>query len=774
MNPSSPPSAGARVSVIVLSWNRREDLRRCLDAVAAQTYADREIVVVDNGSTDGSADMVRSEYQAVRLIRSATNLGFAAGNNLAIRATDTPYVATLNNDALAEPGWLAALVAAAESDPTLGSVASKMVFQHDPSTINSCGIALDRAGIAWDLGGGLPAALVEKPREVFGPCAGAALYRRALLDDVGLFDEDFFAYLEDVDLAWRAHLRGWRCVLAPDAVVRHAHSGTLGEGSPLKRYLLARNKVWTVAKCLPTARLAADLPLAVLYDVGAVAFAVARHGDWAALRGRLAGLAGLPRVLRERAQVQRSRVIDGDALAALYSPLAPPWDVPRRYQHLLGVGGQGPLVGVGGRGLRARGQGSGIGGQGPGNRVGPLRPKTLLRRWMLQVLGFMLHQPQRPPPLAAGPRPLLTAPDPRPPIKVVVLRPDHLGDVLLSRPAIEALLAGGAQRTLDLTVVAGPWATASLQGLRARVVEFPFPAFTRAPTGGWRAPYAALLAFGAHLARERYDAALVLRPDHWWGALAAALAGIPIRVGHATPETRPFLTHSIEAVATEHAAHGALRAAAKLAKVLELESFSAADPIPRFEPSAGAQMRAEAWVAKHVGDRRPIVMVHPGAGAAVKTWPARRWAHIAQEMNRDAAVVLTGAAPDADSLAGIQAACPRPLPCASDVDWDRLAALYRCADLVVGLDSGPLHLAAAVGTPTVRIYGPTDPRVYGPAPGRSEEVHQVLQGTLPCVPCGNLVDPPCGYLQDPPCLASVGPEQVVKAVRTALRELTPA
>src|SRR5206468_2274482 len=115
---------------------------------------------------------------------------------------------------------------------------------------NSCGIAIDPAGIAWDRYGGSPTSAVDRDREVFGPCAGAALYRRAMLEDVGLFDGDFFAYLEDVDLAWRARLRGWGCVLEPVAVVRHAHSATLGEGSPFKRYLLGRNKVWVLAKCL--------------------------------------------------------------------------------------------------------------------------------------------------------------------------------------------------------------------------------------------------------------------------------------------------------------------------------------------------------------------------------------------------------------------------------------------------------------------------------------------------------------------------------------------
>lgn len=835
-----------RVSVVVLSWNRRDDLRHCLDALATQTYRAREVVVVDNGSGDGSANMVHDDHPNVRLIRLESNLGFAAANNLAIRATDAPYVVTLNNDAIAEPGWLAALVAVADGDPTLGSVASKMVFQHDPSTINSCGIALDRAGIAWDLWGGYPADLADRPREVFGPCAGAALYRRTMLDDIGLFDEDFFAYLEDVDLAWRARLRGWRCVLAPDAVVRHAHSSTLGEGSPLKRYLLARNKVWTVAKCAPGARLWRDLPIAALYDVGAVTFAVARHRDWASLRGRLAGLARLPRALGKRAEIQRRRLVGSRSLEALYAPLAAPWDVPRRYRHLVG----GPGLG---------GQGPGVGRQGPGasGRAGAGEaltiPRALIRRLILRVLGAALRSP----PTAGtrvvngGATPQRPTPHRLPPTarpRVVVLRPDHLGDVLLSRPAIQALLALGTPEgdrrvavepdrvaaaprrgldrsppSVDVTVIAGPWGTGSLQGLPVRVVEFPFPGFTRRAKGGPLAPYAALLAFAARLRRERYDAALVLRPDHWWGALAAALAGIPIRVGHATPETSPFLTHRLSPNQTEHAAHASLRAATTLAEMLGLQALSEPDMTVRFDPSVEAAEVAEAWIASHVGARRPIVVVHPGAGASVKTWPSRRWATITRALQSEAAVVLTGGPADAELVAGIQILTVEPLPAATDLTWDQLAALYRCADVVVGMDSGPLHLAAAVGTPTVRVYGPSDPRIYGPAPdeprpGKSSPVGRrlvprraaivgrgaggdnslpyrrdridsvamprttdppaaataVFQGGLPCVPCGNLVAPPCGYLQDPPCLASVDPAAVVAAVRAALRAPTPA
>ena len=213
----------ASVAVIVLNWNGWHYLEGCLAALANQTYPNFEVVVVDNGSTDGSPDLVAGRYPSVRLILNSTNRGFAAANNQAIQATSTAYVATLNNDTKVEPDWLAALVAAGEAHPEAGAIASKMVFAHAPEVINSCGIGLDRAGIAWDLEGGCRVEAATQAREVFGACAGAALYRRTMLDEIGLFDEDFFAYMEDVDLAWRGRLAGWSAVFAPGAVVTHVH-----------------------------------------------------------------------------------------------------------------------------------------------------------------------------------------------------------------------------------------------------------------------------------------------------------------------------------------------------------------------------------------------------------------------------------------------------------------------------------------------------------------------------------------------------------------------
>ena len=322
-----------QVTIVILNWNGRQFLAPCLDAVLAQTFADFEVVVVDNGSSDGSVEFLRSRYPQVRLVVNERNLGFAVGNNQAIRASSATFVATLNNDTEPEPGWLGALVAAMESDTRVGMCASKMLFAHRRDVINSAGIAVDRAGIAWDRMGGQPddptAAALEP---VFGPCAGAALYRHAMLDDVGLFDEDFFAYLEDVDLAWRAQSAGWRALYVPQARVYHHHSATAREGSPFKNRLRGRNKWWVVLKNYP--RLVRWLPVIAAYDLAAVTYALLWMRDANPLLGRLAALRGLAAMTRKRRTIQRrKRVNDAEMLRRL-EPLIPPWRVQERYAHL--------------------------------------------------------------------------------------------------------------------------------------------------------------------------------------------------------------------------------------------------------------------------------------------------------------------------------------------------------------------------------------------------------------------------------------------------------
>jgi len=319
------------VAVVIPNWNGRRLLGACLSGLCRQTFPDFEIILVDNGSTDGSVASVREHFSRVRVISNEVNRGFAAGVNQGIRASDSPFVATLNNDTEVSPGWLAALVAAAEGNPCVGMCASKMVFADRPGVINSTGICLDRVGIAWDRRGGEPDDEREAvPVEVFGPCGGAALYRRAMLNEVGLFDEDFFAYLEDVDLAWRARRAGWRCLYVPAARVLHRHSATSREGSPFKSFYLGRNKVWLILKNYPFARLWLYVPLVLAYDISAVAYTIVTRGDVHALRGRLAGLTGIKKVWQERER----RISDRPRDLQYLSPLEPPWRIPRRYRHL--------------------------------------------------------------------------------------------------------------------------------------------------------------------------------------------------------------------------------------------------------------------------------------------------------------------------------------------------------------------------------------------------------------------------------------------------------
>lgn len=324
---TSGSSSAASVTVVVPTWNGRELLARCLQGLAASSIRP-ELIVVDNGSTDGTAGWVQSEYPHVRLIQNSRNLGFAAAVNQGIRATTRQWMALLNNDAVPEADWLAQLLAVGESDPRVGSVASRMMFRDAPALVSSAGIRLDRSGAAWDLLLG-ESRWPAEPLEVFGASAGACLYRLATLQDVGLLDEAFFAYREDVDLAWRARLRGWKALLAPGAVVYHALSATAGEGSTFKRYYLARNKWRVIIRNYPAPALFANLPIILLYDCLSLGASLAQ-GDLASLRGRLDALRQLPALIRQRSEIHARRTATWAELRAAMSPLESPLTLYRR------------------------------------------------------------------------------------------------------------------------------------------------------------------------------------------------------------------------------------------------------------------------------------------------------------------------------------------------------------------------------------------------------------------------------------------------------------
>lgn len=291
---SDGPNSQPRVSAIVVNFNQADLLRECLASLAiAMQYAGEphETILVDNGSADGSVEMVRDEFAAVQLIKLAENRGFAGGVAAGLRAAAGEWVLCINNDATVEEGAIAALLRVADdSNDDVGSIAALMVFADRPDIINSAGIEVDRLGVAWDRLLGQPVGMGETSvSEVFGASAGAALYRRAMLDEVP-FEESFFAYLEDVDVAWRARMRGWRSLYAPSAVVSHEFSATARHGSPLKYYWSGRNRVRVLARNATTRQLVRNLVGILAFDVTYIAFVLVSDRSVAPIRGRIDGL----------------------------------------------------------------------------------------------------------------------------------------------------------------------------------------------------------------------------------------------------------------------------------------------------------------------------------------------------------------------------------------------------------------------------------------------------------------------------------------------------
>ncbi|MBI4671253.1 MAG: glycosyltransferase family 2 protein [Chloroflexi bacterium] len=283
------------ISVVIVNYNGAQFLERCLASLAAQTYTAYEIILVDNASTDSSREFVTAHFPQVKLVRSETNVGFAAGNNLGIRHARGEFIATLNTDTRVEPDYLEKLCApmtAAQDAAAVGACAPLMLEMERPEMVDAAGIRVDRFGFAWNLGAGERANKFATTREVYGACAGAALYRRAMLDQIGWFDDAYFGFYEDADLAWRARRAGWKTVFAPRARVYHVHGASFGKISPRKTYLLARNRWWTMRKNYSLPSFVFHLPLILILDFVSLLQAARRGHFREAWRGRVDGWRG--------------------------------------------------------------------------------------------------------------------------------------------------------------------------------------------------------------------------------------------------------------------------------------------------------------------------------------------------------------------------------------------------------------------------------------------------------------------------------------------------
>ena len=289
------------ISVIIINFNSGDRLAKCLAHLGAQTRRDFEIIVFDNASSDGSAALDPDRIDLpLRIERSPDNLGFAAGNNRAVKFANAEWVAFLNPDAYAEPDWLARLMAAREQYPWADAFGSTQIDANDPACIDGCGDVYHAFGIPWRGGFGQSVDRIPPDGEVFSPCAAAALYRRSTFEALGGFDETFFCYGEDVDLGFRLRLAGGRCVQVRDAIVYHEGSAVSGRYSDFTVYHGNRNRIWGWFKNMPIALLVPLLPFQVAANIYLLvrSFTVGIGKPY--WRAMIDGYGGVPRVWVQR------------------------------------------------------------------------------------------------------------------------------------------------------------------------------------------------------------------------------------------------------------------------------------------------------------------------------------------------------------------------------------------------------------------------------------------------------------------------------------------
>jgi hypothetical protein len=307
------------VSVVVLNYNGLEHLETCLMSLLRQSYKASEIIVSDNGSTDGSVEYIKKNFPGVRILENGENLGFAKGNNLAIEMAiegGAEYIALLNNDTEVHEGWIKEMVEVLARDEKIGACASKMLLFDRRDLLNSGGGAVNYVGHAW------PEGLFEKDRgqykkrEIDLACAGAFMVKAKVLREVGLFDEDYFIYAEDTDLSWRIRLAGYRILFVPEAVVYHKYSPTFE--SKEKFYLLERNRLTTILKNYSVKSLVLLSPGILFAEGAALFYALMTGWFWKKLKGYWWNITNIARILEKRRHAQSLRRVSDSVIVADY------------------------------------------------------------------------------------------------------------------------------------------------------------------------------------------------------------------------------------------------------------------------------------------------------------------------------------------------------------------------------------------------------------------------------------------------------------------------
>jgi len=300
-----------QVSVIIVNYNGGDWLKRCVASVASQSGATYEVFIVDNGSTDGSLETLPALDSRFTIIRTGENLGFAAANNLAARRSRGEWLALLNPDAFARPNWLSSLLAHTQQSSTIKMVGSLQYMADDPTVLDGVGDYYHASGLAWRAGFGHPASHTpEKAHYAFGPCGAGALYHRQSFLHLGGFDERFFCYHEDVDIAYRFQLSGGRCIQSVTAIIDHVSSGISGRASDFAVYHGTRNRIWTFVKNTPALLLPILLPLHIALNLFMLFWAGIRSGRFKpTARGIIDALKGIKPIWQSRRPLKAHRKI---------------------------------------------------------------------------------------------------------------------------------------------------------------------------------------------------------------------------------------------------------------------------------------------------------------------------------------------------------------------------------------------------------------------------------------------------------------------------------
>ncbi|MGZ3493159.1 MAG: glycosyltransferase family 2 protein [Thermodesulfobacteriota bacterium] len=318
-------NSGPLISVIIPNWNGKHFLVECIDSLKDQTFRDFETILVDNGSTDGSAEFAEERYGGfIRVIRNKKNLGFTGGNNVGIEAARGEYIVLLNNDTWAEPTWLQELAKATSFNRPIGMWASKVCSYYKRDQIEGVGELIYWDGLCRSKGQyELERGQYNEIEEIFFPPGCGGMYRRSVFGEVGLFDEDFFAYADDAEIGIRARLAGWKCLLVPKAILYHKNSGTGGQYSPFKAFYVERNRFWITIKYFPLPLLALS-PFFTVYRFMFQAYGALTHRGaagqftknyspwkliWILVRAYGSGFHGLPRMWKKRRKSKALRKI---------------------------------------------------------------------------------------------------------------------------------------------------------------------------------------------------------------------------------------------------------------------------------------------------------------------------------------------------------------------------------------------------------------------------------------------------------------------------------